>query len=86
MKMKNLVTIREFALQAGVTVRTLHFYDQKGLLQPAQRGENGYRLYQQADLLRLQQIVTLKMLGLSLAEIGHVLNDLKFDLQRSLET
>ena len=85
MKIEKAMTVREFARQAGVTVRTLHFYDQKGLLQPAQRAANGYRLYQQEDLLRLQQILTLKMVGLSLAEIGHVLNDPKFDLQRSLE-
>jgi len=53
MKREKTMTVREFARQAGVTVWTLHFYDQKGLLQPAQRGENGYCLYQQEDLLRL---------------------------------
>jgi DNA-binding transcriptional MerR regulator len=85
MKIKNMMTIREFARLAGVTVRTLHFYDQKELLRPAQREENGYRLYRQEDLLRLQQILTLKMLGLSLAEIAHIFKDSKFDLQYSLE-
>lgn len=55
--------VREFAKLAGVTVRTLHFYDREGLLKPSQYTGKNHRLYQQKDLLRLQQILTLKYLG-----------------------
>ncbi len=63
----------EFAELAGVTVRALHHYDRLGLLKPAHRSEAGYRLYSRKDLARLEQIVVLKFLGLSLREIGEVL-------------
>ena len=51
---------------AGVTVRTLHHYDRLGLLRPAGRTAAGHRLYADRDLARLQQIVTLKFIGLPL--------------------
>jgi len=65
--------IREFAALAGVTVRALHHYDRLGLLRPSGRSAGGYRLYRDADLARLEQIVVLKFLGMPLAEIGRVL-------------
>jgi DNA-binding transcriptional MerR regulator len=52
-----------------VSIRTLRFYDQVGLLSPSQRTETGYRLYSDQDLVRLQQILALKFLGFSLEEI-----------------
>ncbi|MBC8076991.1 MAG: MerR family transcriptional regulator, partial [Chloroflexales bacterium] len=55
--------VQEFARLAGVTVRTLHFYDEAGLLAPSGRSDSGHRRYRPHDLLRLQQIVTLKRLG-----------------------
>jgi DNA-binding transcriptional MerR regulator len=64
---------QQFAELAGVTVRTLHHYDRLGLLKPRRRTEAGYRLYEDRDLERLEQIVALKFLGLSLAEIGRLL-------------
>lgn len=63
----------EFAELAGVTVRALHHYDRLGLLKPTHRSEAGYRLYSHKDLARLEQIVVLKFIGLSLREIGEVL-------------
>lgn len=63
----------EFAELAGVTVRALHHYDRLGLLKPARRSAAGYRLYSEADLPRLEQIVVLKFLGLPLAEIRELL-------------
>jgi DNA-binding transcriptional MerR regulator len=63
----------EFAELAGVTVRALHHYDRLGLLKPTHRSEAGYRLYSRKDLARLEQIVVLKFLGLSLREIDEVL-------------
>jgi MerR family transcriptional regulator, thiopeptide resistance regulator len=59
----------QFAQRASVTLRTLRYYDQVGLLCPRQHTESGYRLYTDEDLIRLQQILGLKFLGLSLQEI-----------------
>jgi DNA-binding transcriptional MerR regulator len=65
--------IQEFAMLAGVTVRTLHHYDRLGLLKPSARSDAGYRLYRDCDLARLEQIVVLKFLGLPLKQIGRLL-------------
>ena len=64
---------QEFAERAGVTVRALHHYDRLGLLE-ARRNGSGYRLYSDRDLERLEQIVALKFLGLSLKQIRTLLN------------
>ena len=64
--------IHQFAALAGVTVKALRHYDRMGLLKP-QRTESGYRAYSDADLVRLQQIVALKFIGLSLAQIRDLL-------------
>ncbi|MFE6976524.1 MerR family transcriptional regulator [Streptomyces sp. NPDC057682] len=60
---------------AGVTVRTLHHYDKAGLLSPSGRSHAGYRLYGEADLARLQQILFYRELGFSLDEIAVILKD-----------
>ncbi|MFC9114422.1 MULTISPECIES: MerR family transcriptional regulator [Streptomyces] len=60
---------------AGVTVRTLHHYDKAGLLSPGDRSHAGYRLYGEADLVRLQQILFYRELGFSLDEIAEILED-----------
>ena len=70
-----LYRIHEFAETAGVTVRALHHYDRLGLLKPAHRSERGYRLYSDRDLPRLEQIVVLKFLGLTLKQIRDLLKD-----------
>ncbi|QUR65848.1 MerR family transcriptional regulator [Mycobacterium spongiae] len=62
-------SIADVARMSGVTGRTLRHYDAIGLLKPAYVGTNGYRYYEDEDLLRLQQILILRELGLSLAEI-----------------
>ena len=64
---------REFALRAGVTVRALHHYDRLGLLKPSRRSRAGYRLYSDTDLVRLEQIVVLKSIGLPLKELAPLL-------------
>ena len=66
--------IREFAKLAGVTVRALHHYDRLNLLSPAHRSERGYRLYGHEDLGRLERVLALRYLGLSLREIAALLN------------
>lgn len=68
-------TVSRVAALAGVSVRTLHHYDAIGLLRPAAIGANGYRLYDRDDLLRLQQILILRALGMGLPEIAAMLDD-----------
>ncbi len=60
--------VGELAKRTGVSVRALHHYDEIGLLSPSHRSEAGYRLYAEADVVRLQQIRSLRALGLSLEE------------------
>ena len=84
MRQADTYLVKEFADLAGVTVRTLHFYDQTGLLKPAQRTDSKHRLYRHDDLLRLQQILTLKVLGFSLDEIRRLLDSPAYDLRESL--
>ncbi len=66
---RSLMTVGELAARVGVTVRTIQYYDQRGLLHPTCKGEQNLRLYSEADEERLYRIVTLKHLGLSLSEI-----------------
>lgn len=83
--MKHLpCTIKEAARLAGVSVRTLHHYDAIGLLVPKLRSSAGYRLYDQDDLLRLQQILIGRELGFALQQIGRSLDDPAFDLAQAL--
>jgi DNA-binding transcriptional MerR regulator len=67
------VGIAEVARLSGTTSRTLRHYDAIGLLPPSHVGANGYRYYRQADLLRLQQILVLRQLGLGLDAVGAIL-------------
>ncbi len=78
-------TISRLARMAGVSVRTLHHYDQIGLLRPSARTAAGYRLYGNQDLLRLQQILFFKELDVPLSEIGAILDDPAFNLLEALE-
>ncbi|GAB4396517.1 MAG: MerR family transcriptional regulator [Anaerolineales bacterium] len=72
-------TTKQLADLAGVSVRTLHHYDQIGLLRPQRTRHNNYRRYNQADLLRLQQILFYRALDLPLEHIKNILNDKNFD-------
>lgn len=76
--------VKEVAALAGVSVRALHHYDEIGLLVPSARTAAGYRLYDDGDLLRLQQIAIGRELGLSLEEIRRSLDDPDFDRRRAL--
>lgn len=71
--MKDL-TVKQLAAISGVTVRTLHHYDEIGLLAPAHVGANGYRYYRRAELLRLQRILFHRELGVPLADIAALLD------------
>lgn len=65
--------VGELARWTGVSVRTLHYYDEIGLLRPSRTTEAGYRLYTEGDVIRLQQIKSLRKLGFSLEEIKEFL-------------
>ena len=64
-------TIKQIADIAGVTTRTLRYYDEKGLLEPSRIGENGYRYYDYANLLQLQHIMFYRELDIPLKEIHY---------------
>jgi DNA-binding transcriptional MerR regulator len=81
---ERLYRASEFAALTGVTVRTLHHYDRAGLLKPSRRTGAGYRLYGARDLARLQQILTLKFVGLPLEEIKGLLDGRSLDLAGTL--
>lgn len=66
-------TVKQLARLSGVSVRTLHYYDEIGLLKPAFVGENRYRYYGREELLRLQDILFHRELGVPLQEIGQLL-------------
>jgi DNA-binding transcriptional MerR regulator len=78
-------TVKQVARLSGVSVRTLHHYDEVGLLKPACVGANGYRYYGREELLRLQQILFHRELGFSLEEIGRVLDAEDFDRVAALK-
>ncbi len=78
------LTVSELAKASGVSVRTLHHYDEIGLLKPEHVGQNGYRYYGQAERLRLQQILFHRELGLGLEEIRQILDASDFELSDAL--
>lgn len=67
-------TVGELAKLTGVTVRALHHYDELGLVRPSARSDAGYRLYDDADVMRLQQVLVYRELGLPLDQIAAVLD------------
>ncbi|WP_225410392.1 MerR family transcriptional regulator [Stigmatella hybrida] len=80
------LTVSQVARLARISIRTLHHYDELGLLKPSGRSEAGYRLYEAEDLRRLQQVLFYKELGFPLEEILRVLNDPDFDVRAALHT
>ncbi len=77
--------VGDLAKQTGVSVRTLHYYEEIGLLSPSGRTETGYRLYANNDIIRLQQIVSLRQIGFSLEEIRGCLEQRNFSLQQIIQ-
>ena len=69
------MTVGQLARLSGVTVRTLHHYDETGLLRPSGRTDAGYRLYDPDDVARLQQVLYYRELGLTLDEVAELLDD-----------
>ncbi|MCA0457720.1 MAG: MerR family transcriptional regulator [Chloroflexi bacterium] len=81
-----MYTVKQLSELAGVSVRTLHYYDEIGLLTPSQVGANSYRYYDEAAVLRLQQILFYREMGLELTQIKDVLDSPNFDLVMALKS
>lgn len=77
--------VREVAMIIGVSVRTLHHYDQIGLLSVAKDDESGYRLYTEEDLGRLEQILFFRELGFELKKIQKIIDDPQYDKVQAFE-
>lgn len=85
--MQKYYTMGEFARFSGVSYKTVRYYMDKGLLQPAKVGENGYRLFGEESMERMQKILMLKYLNFSVDEIKNILeenNDLAFEIQEQM--
>lgn len=67
-------TVKQLAILSGISIRTLRFYDEIGILKPSWYGKNGYRYYEEEQLLLLQQIMFFRELGFKLNEINQTLN------------
>src|SRR5882724_6773430 len=79
-------TVKQVAAMSGVSVRTLHFYDETGLLKPAYIGANGYRFYEEPQLLTLQQILFYRELGFELKQIKRTLGRADFEQAAALQS
>lgn len=80
-----MLTVKQLSRLAGITPRTLHYYDEIGLLKPARVGENGYRYYGDESLLRLQQILLYRELDMPLDRIRQIMGRRDFDILSALE-
>jgi DNA-binding transcriptional MerR regulator len=79
-------TVKQVATLSGVSVRTLHFYDEAGLLKPAYHGANNYRFYEEPQLLILQQILFYREMGFELKQIKDVLRQTDFEIVEALKS
>lgn len=77
-------TVQQLARLAGVSVRTLHYYDEIGLLKPSSIAKNGYRSYEEKELIRLQQILFFRELEFPLDDIKRMLDAPNFNVVESL--
>ena len=78
-------TIQKLARLAGVSTRTLRYYDEIGLLKPARINSSGYRIYGQNEVNLLQQIMFYRELGAQLETIKEIINDPNFDRLEALQ-
>jgi DNA-binding transcriptional MerR regulator len=81
-----MFTVKQLSKMAGVTPRTLHHYDDIGLLKPSRVGDNGYRYYGEESLLKLQQILFYRELDLPLDEIRRIMGRRNFDVLGALQS
>ena len=78
-------TIQQLARIAGISVRTLHYYDEVGILTPSKKRGNGYRVYYRKDLEILQQILFFRALEFPLSVIKTILQSPNFSIKEALE-
>jgi MerR family transcriptional regulator, thiopeptide resistance regulator len=78
-------TVHKLAQLAGITVRALHYYDRIGLLKPSFSGSNGYRYYEEKELLKLQQILFFRELEFSLEQIKDIMQAPTFDVLNTMK-
>jgi len=81
-----MLTVKQLSKLAGVTPRTLHHYDEIGLLKPSRVGDNGYRYYGEESVLRLQQILFYRELGIPLEDIKKIMGRRNFDVMGALRS
>ena len=82
---QGLWKVGDLSKRTGLSIRTLHYYEEIGLLAPSYRTGSGHRLYEKSDIIRLQQIMSLRRLGFSLDEIRGCLNLSDFSFERVIE-
>ena len=81
-----MFTVKQLSRMAGITRRTLHYYDEIGLLKPSRVGDNGYRYYGEESLLLLQQILLYRQMDMPLDNIKEIMGRHDFDVLGALET
>jgi DNA-binding transcriptional MerR regulator len=81
-----MYTVKQLSELAGVSIRTLHYYDEIGLLMPSEVGENSYRYYADEAVLRLQQILFFRELDFGLNEIKTIIEQPEFDRLAALQS
>jgi DNA-binding transcriptional MerR regulator len=81
-----MFTVKQLSRLAGITPRTLHYYDQVGLLKPSQVGDNGYRYYGEESLQRLQQVLLYRQLDMPIENIKRIMARRDFDAISALES
>jgi DNA-binding transcriptional MerR regulator len=82
--MSDMATVGDLAGLTGISVRTLHHYDEIGLVVPSERSDAGYRLYGPAEIARLQEVLFFRELGVPLDEIGRIVSDPGYDRTEAL--
>ncbi|WP_130860113.1 MerR family transcriptional regulator [Gracilibacillus phocaeensis] len=80
-----MYTIGKLSKNSGVTVRTLDYYGEIGLIEPTSKTEGGYRLYSEDDVMRLERVLALKYMGFSLEQIKEILEDSTSTWQESIQ-
>ena len=80
-----MMKVREVAELVGISVRTLHHYDEIGLLHPSSKTEGGHRLYSEDDVMQLERILALKYMGFSLEKIKEILGSQALNWQESIQ-
>ncbi|MDO3386905.1 MerR family transcriptional regulator [Gilvimarinus sp. SDUM040013] len=85
MSIEKVYTVSELSRLAGISVRTLHYYDEIGLLKPIRRVDNGFREYHHEHVVMLQQVLLYRELDFSIAKIKEILTNDSYDLLKAFD-